>query len=152
MTFLRRDKNGDTTNEIWQLLNPPEGSYFVSATFTANPGEYAFVGTSFGGVNQTTPILTHASNSSSSAIQNLQLSGSTGSLGVGFVTTYPDGGTNLSQSTIGTSQWSQITSLRNIQSNGVLLPGGTLINFTWNTPKVYPWTSSGFVVSPTRSL
>lgn len=162
LTFIRRDKDGDRTTEIWYLpVSCDPGTRTVTVTFSLEPEACVmnlavYANVDFGGPIDSDAGATHTG--SASDIPALTVTPSSGPLQllVGVVASYPDGVMNFLVNTLGTQRQNHPTDDDNIQSifADAYQNDGSDDTLSYTQPEAgshFSWTISGVLINLTAA-
>lgn len=152
MTKVRSDEAaGNNRTEIWRLINPTSGTANIVATVTGSVGEFALIGISLSGVDQTTP--TDAQNGTSGNSSGPSVSVTSVTDNAWFLTmgsaeaTFSSNGTG--QTTIATLTDQSYENARGTYEGPKTPAGSETQNFTISSGQ--SWAISSVAVRPVAS-
>lgn len=150
LTFVRRDVHNHRATEVWYLSNPTAGTATIDATWSADPEDQVFAGTTVTNVYNADPIATHVGaghdlwDGNNPGNFSITVPSSESQVVIAALATYPDGGGSLAFPANDTAQiWDARTSANNIQGQGGAEPGvaGNVV-LEWTSAKNWSWSAS----------
>jgi hypothetical protein len=144
LTKLASDANGTKVAvELWYLVNPDVDTHTISMDMTGGSGNNYTAGSmSFVGVDQATPLGTHATASSGSNTATVNVSSAAGELVIDVV------GTEKESISIGSGQTQRFNPGADPECGGSSEPGASSVTMSWSINKNNSWAIIAVPLKP----
>lgn len=149
LTRVNRSIFHEYVTELWYLVAPPVGTQTITVTYASGVQDEVVGGTSFIGVDQSTPFDTNtgyaAGTSANASNPTITIASNTSQQLFGVVSMYTGSSNDLGVSGTTHGVWGMLTT--NVIGKAGLSVGGASGTLSWDSLASWPWSMSALAIN-----